>query len=260
MKLTRLYFSMNLKRSLQYRLNFILLCISVAPIHLIQMLFSWFIAKRFDGFGTWDGWNLIFLYGVLLTSYSIAQVFFRTLRYIENFVINGSLDVYFIKPIPILYGIIFNNLSVMEIFSQFLPSVVVLIISCIYNQINWTILKILVLLGAVIGGAFIQMALFLLIGSVSFWVMRSNNLERIFFVFKDFLNYPLYVYGKKVVAFLTYILPLAFVNYYPSLYILNREDSMCVLNFMTVPVALALSCFAIFIWKISIDHYNSAGS
>lgn len=260
MKLTRLYFSMNLKRSLQYRLNFILLCISVAPIHLIQMLFSWFIAKRFDGFGTWDGWNLIFLYGVLLTSYSIAQVFFRTLRYIENFVINGSLDVYFIKPIPILYGIIFNNLSVMEIFSQFLPSVVVLIISCIYNQINWTILKILVLLGAVIGGAFIQMALFLLIGSVSFWVMRSNNLERIFFVFKDFLNYPLYVYGKKVVAFLTYILPLAFVNYYPSLYILNREDSMCVLNFMTVPVALALSCFAIFIWKISIEHYNSAGS
>lgn len=260
MKLTRLYFRMNLKRSLQYRLNFILLCISVAPIHLIQMLFSWFIAKRFDGFGTWDGWNLIFLYGVLLTSYSIAQVFFRTLRYIENFVINGSLDVYFIKPIPILYGIIFNNLSVMEIFSQFLPSVVVLIISCIYNQINWTILKILVLLGAVIGGAFIQMALFLLIGSVSFWVMRSSNLERIFFVFKDFLNYPLYVYGKKVVAFLTYILPLAFVNYYPSLYILDREDSMCILNFMTVPVALALSCFAIFIWKISIDHYNSAGS
>jgi len=237
-----------------------LLCISVAPIHLIQMLFSWFIAKRFDGFGTWDGWNLIFLYGVLLTSYSIAQVFFRTLRYIENFVISGNLDVYFIKPIPILYGIIFNNLSVMEIFSQLLPSMVVLIISCIYNQINWTILKISVLLGAVIGGAFIQMALFLLIGSVSFWVMHSSKLERIFFVFKDFLNYPLYVYGKKVVAFLTYIFPLAFVNYYPSLYILEREDSMCILNFMTVPVALVLSCFAIFTWKISIDHYNSAGS
>ena len=168
--------------------------------------------------------------------------------------------MYILLNLPILYGIIFNNLSVMEIFSQFLPSVVVLIISCIYNQINWTILKILVLLGAVIGGAFIQMALFLLIGSVSFWVMRSSNLERIFFVFKDFLNYPLYVYGKKVVAFLTYILPLAFVNYYPSLYILDREDSMCILNFMTVPVALVLSCFAIFIWKISIEHYNSAGS
>ena len=260
MKLARLYFKMSLKRSLQYRLNFILLCISVAPIHLIQMLFSWFIAKKFNGFGTWDGWNLIFLYGVLLTSYSIAQVFFRTLRYIENFVISGSLDVYFIKPVPILYGVIFNNLSVMEIFSQLLPSVVVLIISCVYNQINWTISKILVLLGAIIGGAFIQMASFLLIGSVSFWAMRSSNLERIFFAFKDFLNYPLYVYGKKVVAFLTYILPLAFINYYPALYILELENSMDILNFMTIPVSVILSCIAIFVWKISIEHYNSAGS
>lgn len=260
MKLAGLYFKMNLKRSLQYRLNFILLCISVAPIHLIQMLFSWFVAKRFNGFGTWDGWNLIFLYGVLLTSYSIAQVFCRTLRYIENFVISGGLDTYFIKPLPILYGVIFSNLSVMEIFSQLLPSVIILFISCIYNQINWTMCKILVLLGTIVGGAFIQMALFLLIGSVAFWAMRSSNLERIFFVFKDFLNYPLYVYGKKVVAFLTYILPLAFVNYYPSLYILERENSMNILNFMTLPVALVLSCFAIFIWKISIEHYNSAGS
>ena len=260
MRLAKLYFKMSLRRSLQYRLNFILLCISVAPIHLIQMLFSWFIAKKFNGFDTWDGWNLIFLYGVLLTSYSIAQVFFRTLRYVENFVISGSLDVYFIKPYSILYGIIFNNLSVMEIFSQLLPSVIILMISCVYNQISWNVSKVLVLFGAIVGGAFIQMALFLLIGSVSFWTMRSSHLERIFFAFKDFLNYPLYVYGKKVVAFLTYIFPLAFINYYPSLYILERGNSMSVLNFMTIPVAVILSCIAILVWKISIEHYNSAGS
>ena len=99
MRLFAKYLKMSFRKSLQYRLNFIMLCISVAPIHLIQMLFSWFVAKEFDGFGTWDGWNLIFLYGVLLTSYSIAQVFGRRLRYLEGDVVHGGLDVYFTKSV-----------------------------------------------------------------------------------------------------------------------------------------------------------------
>ena len=104
------------------------------------------------------------------------------------------------------------------------------------------------------------MALFLLIGSVSFWTMKARSLEKIFYAFKDFLNYPLYVYGKEVLAFLTYVLPLAFINYYPSLYILDKEGSMDILNFMTIPVALLLSGIVLLIWKISLAHYNSAGN
>lgn len=260
MRLFIKYMKMSFKKSMQYRLNFTLVCISVAPIHLIQMLFSWFVAKEFQGFGNWDGWNLIFLYGVLLTSYSIAQVFCRRLRYLEEDVINGGLDVYFTKPLPVLSSIILNDLRIMEIFAQLLPSVIVLIVACIFNRIQWNILKMLVLVGAIVGGAVIQMAIFLLIGSVSFWTMQSSKLESIFFAFKDFLNYPLHVYGKEIIAFLTYAFPLAFINYYPSLFILERENPTHPLNFLTIPVAVVLSVIAFWIWKVSLEHYNSTGN
>lgn len=91
MRLAKRLLKMNIQRETIYRLNFILLCISVAPIHLIQMVFSWFIAKRFSSFDGWNGWELIFLYGLMLTSYSIAQVFFRRFRYLEEMVINGGI-------------------------------------------------------------------------------------------------------------------------------------------------------------------------
>lgn len=91
MRLAKCLLKMNIQRKTIYRLNFILLCISVAPIHLIQMVFSWFIAKRFSSFDGWNGWELIFLYGLMLTSYSIAQVFFRSFRYLEEMVINGGI-------------------------------------------------------------------------------------------------------------------------------------------------------------------------
>lgn len=260
MNLVGKYFKLSLRKQLQYRLNFIIACVSIGPIHLIQLVFSWFITKEFDGFGTWDAWNLIFLYGLMLTSYGIAQVFARNLRYLEEFVVTGSLDIYFVRPQSILFGLIFNNLGVIEIFAHFLPSVIVLVVACIYNRVHWSLCKLLVLFGAVIGGAFIQMALFLLIGSVSFWTMRSRSLEKIFYAFKDFLNYPLYVYGKEVLAFLTYVLPLAFVNYYPSLYILDKENARNALNFMTMPVAVCLSGIVLLVWRISLAHYESAGS
>ena len=69
MKLIGLYFKMSFKKCLQYRLNFMITCVAVAPIHLLQMIFSWFIAKKFSGFGTWSGWNLIFLSFINLNKY-----------------------------------------------------------------------------------------------------------------------------------------------------------------------------------------------
>ncbi len=179
---------------------------------------------------------------------------------LESDIVDGSLDVYFTKPLPVLYSIICNDLRIVEIFAQLLPSVIVLILSCVYNQIQWNFWKVLVLVGAIIGGAIIQMVLFLLIGSVSFWTVRSGSFASIFYSFKDFLNYPLYVYGKEVLMFLTYILPMAFINYYPALYILEREDSGNILNFMTLPVSFLLAGIAAIVWKKALNHYSSTGS
>ena len=260
MRLTWTYFRLCIKEALQYRVNFIFYVISIAPIHLVQMVFSWFIAKRFSGFNSWTGWNLIFLYALLLVSYGIAQLFARRFRYLEEDIISGNLDVHFTKPLPILYILMFRYLAITPMISQLFPPIVIFIISCFYNSIQWNLTKVLVLVGAIFGGAVIQMSIFLLIGAVAFWTTRSSSLEDIFFAFKDFLNYPLNVYGKKVLAFLTYIFPLAFVNYYPCVYILEKEGSENILNFLTVPVAIVMTVISLLVWKVSLAHYNSTGS
>ena len=37
-------------------------------------------------------------------------------------------------------------------------------------------------------------------------------------------QYPLTIFPKELVATLTFVLPLAFVNWYPCLYLLDRDD------------------------------------
>ena len=260
MRLAKRLLKMNIRRETVYRLNFILLCVSVAPIHLIQMVFSWFIARRFRSFDGWNGWELIFLYGLLLTSYSIAQVFFRRFRYLEELVVNGGMDVYFLKPQSLIFSLVFYNLSTMELFSQLLPSLAVMILSCTLCGIRWNLLKILVFIGAITGGFMIQSAVFCLIGCVSFWTMKSRELENIFYSFKEFLNYPLHAYGKIVLNFLTFVLPLSFINYYPSLFILDKSDRFSILEVMTLPVGMLAAFLVGMIWKKALSRYNSSGS
>ena len=59
------------------------------------------------------------------------------------------------------------------------------------------------------------------------------------------------------------IVPLAFVNYFPSVYILDKADSFGApswFRFMS-PVAAALSVLvARIVWRAAIRHYRSAGS
>lgn len=258
MKLILLYMKLGIKKQLQYKLNFILLCIVVLPIHLSQLFFSWVVVKRFGSVGGWDFIRIAFLYGLLLVSYSLSQVFFRHFRYLDRLLIDGGLDIYYIRPMSIFKNMVLSNLNVMEFFSQLLPSLFVLIYTCIKIDIQWTIMKTLVLVAAIIGGTIIMTCIFVMIGLTSFFTLKSGRLEDIFFTFKDYLNYPICIYGKKITAFLTYILPIAFVNYYPVLYILDEDDS--VITFMTLPVALIILGITYAFWNRLIHRYMSTGS
>lgn len=260
MKLSIMLLKLCLKKQMEYKLNFFLLCVAVAPIHLLQLVFSWIIARRFNGFAGWNEWDLIFLYGLLLSTYSIAQVLFRRFRYLEEFIINGDLDTYFLRPQKIIYSLIFYNLNIMEIFSQLMPSILILIISCVKSNISWNLGKVIIIIAALLGGTIIQACVFWVIGIISFWTMRSSKLESLYFSFKEFLNYPIHVYGKEILFFLTYVIPLAFVNYYPARYILGKDGSGNVLNYMTLPVAIIMLFIMSKIWHCAIKKYSSTGS
>lgn len=260
MELTKTFLKMCIKRQLEYRLNFILLCIAVTPLHLLQMFFSWMVAEQFGAFGGWQKWELIFLYGLLLSTYGLTQVFFRQFRYFDNYIVQGTLDMYYVRPQSILYTIVFSNLNIMEIVSQVFPSVLILIVACIRCETTWTIGKVLFLLLTLCSGMIIQSCIFILIGILSFWTNKSGTLQQLYFSFKNFINYPIHVYGKEVVGFLTFILPLGFINYYPALYLLDKEEHYHLIDFMGFPVSVLMLLITLLLWNIAQKKYTSTGS
>jgi ABC-2 type transport system permease protein len=76
-------------------------------------------------------------------------------------------------------------------------------------------------------------------------------------------QYPLTIYPVEVVKAMTFVVPVAFVNWYPALFVLDLPDPYglpAALRFLS-PVAAAVVCLlAALAWRAGVRHYRSTGS
>ena len=62
---------------------------------------------------------------------------------------------------------------------------------------------------------------------------------------------------------LTLVVPVAFANWYPTLYLLGREDPFGMpewLQFASPLAALVTVALALLVWRTGVRHYTSTGS
>jgi ABC-2 type transport system permease protein len=71
------------------------------------------------------------------------------------------------------------------------------------------------------------------------------------------------IYPAEAVKALTFIVPITFVNWYPSLYILDRPDPLglpTAAQFAAPVAAAALVAVAVVVWRAGVRRYRSTGS
>ena len=75
---------------------------------------------------------------------------------------------------------------------------------------------------------------------------------------KHMAQYPIGIFQKGMVLFFTFIIPYAFVNYYPLLYFIGKKDNL-LYGFSPLLVTLYLiPCILVF--KLGMKRYSSVGS
>ena len=76
-------------------------------------------------------------------------------------------------------------------------------------------------------------------------------------------SYPLSLYGRNLMLFLTFGLPLASVNWQPTLYVLGHADPLGLpvfFRFAGPLFAAALWGLALLAWRQALRHHRSTGS
>jgi ABC-2 type transport system permease protein len=113
-------------------------------------------------------------------------------------------------------------------------------------------------------GTVIFASIFTLGGAMQFLLTDAPEVANAFTYGGSALTqYPLSVYGNELVKGVTFIVPLAFVNWQPALFVLDRPDPLGLpywLRFAAPLAAVVLSVAAALAWRAGIRRYRSTGS
>jgi ABC-2 type transport system permease protein len=116
----------------------------------------------------------------------------------------------------------------------------------------------------VVSGTAIFGALFVVGAAFQFVSMDGSEAANAFtYGGNAITQYPLTIYPSELVKGLTFLVPVAFVNWYPALFILGRPDPFrlpTALQFSSPIAALLLCAVAGFAWHSGVRRYRSTGS
>ena len=76
-------------------------------------------------------------------------------------------------------------------------------------------------------------------------------------------SYPLSIFPSELVKAMTFVVPLAFVNWYPSPHILDQPDPLGYpewTQWLSPVVAVVVIALALRVWQAGVRSYRSTGS
>lgn len=145
-----------------------------------------------------------------------------------------------------------------------MQATVVLVLALSHLSLDWTVAKGIVLAASVVTGSIIFGAIFVLGAAFQFVSIDSAEVANSFtYGGQQLTQYPLSIFGKDIVRAVTFVVPLAFVNYYPVLYVLGKPAPLGLpswIGLLAPLVAIAMIALASLAWRSGLRRYRSTGS
>lgn len=264
-KYINLYFhlvSAGIRAQFQYRFAFIMRIVGMVTAYVGTAVTMWVLLYQFQTLGNWSYYEMLFLFALAILSWGFCIVLFFHFRSLDQYILNGTFDRFLVRPINPFFHFMAMKFDVAS-FGQFIFSIAVFIWVSFKLQMNWTIMKLLFFLSVIVGGVLIQGGLLVIISAIAFWTTKS---ERFYWVVmypaRNLTNYPLVIYPKVIQWFTAFVIPFAFVNYFPAAVILDKEVPFFpeFIGYFSPVVGMIFFAIAYKFWMFGLEKYKSAGS
>lgn len=251
------YIAICLKSQMQYRVSFFL-----TTIGQFIAAFSAFISIRFmfNRFHSVDGFTyeeVLVCYGVVLASFTIAELLGSGLQKMAGMLGNGEFDRVLVRPRRVLFQVMFGKIDFCRL-GLLMQAVLVFAFAVSGGVVTWTWDKILTITLMLISGSAVFFSLFMINGACVIFTIEGEFMNIFTYGGRQFGRYPFSIYGKGILRLLTYVIPMAWFQYYPLLYLLGRSKNRLLIAAPMVGVLFLIpSCL---FFSLALRRYKSTGS
>ena len=256
------FVKLRIRSQMEYRLSFVFDLFSQASISVIDFFMIALLFNRFKELAGWSLWEVGFLYGMIGVCFAVAEMIGRGFDVFQNSVVRGDFDTILIRPLGTFFQVLSHDFLLRRV-GRFSQAFVILLIANSQLTISWSFVKVGYLLVSLVSGTCFFIGLFVIGATSCFWTVQSIEIINIFTNGGVFMgSYPFSIYRWWFRHFFTFIVPLACVNYFPSLFLLEKVTAS---GASTVGVYLAPFAGFLFFsitmlfWRWGVRHYQSTG-
>ncbi|MFG2004717.1 ABC transporter permease [Spirillospora sp. NPDC048911] len=252
-----------IRAAAQYPISMVLLTLASAVVSALDVAAIMVLFTRAPRIAGFTAPEVLFLYGTSALSFAFADAMFGTTERLGKHIREGTLDAMLVRPVSPLVQIATEDFSPRRI-GKLIPAVVVLVLTLPRLDVAWTAGRVAMIPAMILTGATIFSGLWVLTASLQFVLIDGHGATKSVTYGGGFMTqYPLSIYARDFVRGVTFVVPLAFVNWQPGLYVLGRPDPLGLpwaVRFAAPAVAVAVCVLAGFVWRAGLRHYRSTGS
>ena len=253
------YFAQFIKMRLAYRMDFFVDTLAVSFSMVIQLAV---LSTLFSKVKALDGWSfeqVLFIYAFSLLPLGLFNIVSVNLyRFSDQYIIQGKFDRVLLRPVGTLAQVLFESFNVSGL-NEILLGIVVMTYAGMKLGLDFGVQEILAMAILAPSASLVYMGVFLAITSVSFWHEDRMGLAPPVYNIIRFSRYPITIYSLPIRIFLTFVLPFAWVAFFPATWFLGSEE-FSRLALLTPLVGLVVFGGSVLIWQRGVRNYASTGS
>nr|WP_245984285.1 ABC-2 family transporter protein [Streptomyces tateyamensis] len=259
----RLAAAMWMRAATAYRTSFVLLAAASLLVCSLDFVVLLLMFHHTDRLGGWRLPEIGLLYGTAGIAIGVADFLLGTVDGLGERIRTGALDTLLLRPAPALSMVCAERFTLRRL-ARPAQATAVLLWALHALDLHWSWDKVLLLAMMLVCGPVIFGALFVGLSSVQFFWGEARELQNsATYGGATLLQYPPDVFARDLLLGVTFGVPLAFVNWLPTLQILGRPDPLglpVVCRFAAPLVAAAAAGAAGLAWRAGLRAYRSTGS
>jgi ABC-2 type transport system permease protein len=194
----------------------------------------------------------------MIMAFSLSELVGRGFDRFPVLLGNGGFDWALVRPRNVIFQVLASQVEFSRL-GRFVQAVAVLVYALARSGIDWTPMRVLTLCLMIGCGAVLFFGLFVVYAAFSFFTLEGLEFMNILTDgAREHGRLPFSVYGDGVLKFLTYVVPLALVQYYPLLFLTGRTQEVRYAFMPLLALVFLLPCWGFF--RFGMRRYTSTGS
>jgi ABC-2 type transport system permease protein len=258
------YVAVSLRAQMQYPFAFIATSLGAFASTVVDFIAIWALFARFRQIDGWRFEEIALFYGVISVAFALADAFTRGFDIFgELYVKTGDFDRLLVRPRSTILQLLGYELRATRI-GRLGQGMLAWAVGMQLSSIDWTFGAWATLLFAVLGGFALFSGILILQATLAFWTVESLEIgNTLTYGGVEAAQYPLDIYARWFRTFLTYIVPLACVSYFPVATVLGHGDRTGLspwLARLTPTLGFLFFGVSLLVWRFGVRRYTSTGS